>query len=135
MTLETAKRLLVVDDEKTFCEVLKVRLESYGYNTSVVFDGREAWKAVSDSTPDLVLLDIRMPEEDGYTFLKRLRSFRDPEDSVRENRLRQLPVIIMTGTGDGMKPLFEQEHITAYITKPVDSVLLKKLIEKTLDKK
>ena len=132
MTERKAGRVLVVDDENALCEVLKARLETFGYLASVAFNGRQAWDQVLADPPDLILLDIRMPEEDGYTFLKRLRSYREPANHEREQRFRKLPVIVMTGTGEGMKPLFEQENIAAYITKPIDSSLLRKLIADSL---
>lgn len=132
MTAETKKRILVVDDESALCEVLKARLESFGYSVATATDGVQGWQQLLQVLPDLVLLDIRMPQEDGFTFLRKLRSFRDPQDSPREERVRKLPVIVITGTGEGMKSLFEQERISAYIKKPIDSAVLKKLIEENL---
>ena len=126
------RRILIIDDEAALCEVLKARLELFGYAVSVAFDGRQGWQEILAQSPDLILLDIRMPEEDGYTLLRRVRSFRDPMDSAREGRIRNLPVIVITGTGEGMKSLFEQERISAYITKPIDSSVLKRLIEEAL---
>ena len=132
MTAETKKRILVVDDESALCEVLKARLESFGYSVATALDGAQGWQQLLQVLPDIVLLDIRMPQEDGFTFLRKLRSFRDPQDPHREERVRKLPVIVITGTGEGMKPLFEQERISAYIKKPIDSTVLKKLIEENL---
>ena len=131
-TEKKGKRILIVDDEASFREVLKARLEMFGYEVSTAPNGRDGWQVVLTSPPDLVLLDIRMPGEDGFTFLRKLRSFRDPEDMLREERTRNTPVIVVTGTGEGMKPLFEPERISAYITKPIDSSVLKDLIEKVL---
>ncbi len=133
MGQEKQKRILVVDDEAPLREVLKARLESFGYSVTLAEDGLQGWKQASSNPPDLILLDIRMPEEDGYSFLRRLRSFRDPENLEREKKIRQLPVIVVTGTGEGMKALFEQEQISAFITKPIDSQVIKKLIEETLN--
>ena len=132
MPAEKGKRILILDDEAALCEVLKVRLEMFGYTVSTANNGREGWEKVVTQSPDLILLDIRMPEEDGYTFLRKLRSFRDTESPDREDRIRQTPVIVVTGTGEEMKSLFEQERISAYITKPIDSAVLKKLIEENL---
>lgn len=129
MPPEKGKRILILDDEVTLCEVLKARLEMFGYSVQTASNGRQGWDQILTFNPNVVLLDIRMPEEDGYTFLRKLRSFRDVEDPQREERIRQLPVIVITGTGEGMKPLFEQERISAYITKPIDSAVLKKIIE------
>jgi len=133
MPSDPRKRILILDDEAALCEVLKARLDSFGYSAVAFTHSKDAWKEVlSSATPDLVLLDIRMPEEDGYTFLRRIRSFRNSENSEQENKIRNLPVIIVTGTGEGMKTLFEQERVSAFVTKPVDSNILKKLIEENL---
>lgn len=132
MSPDSAKRILVIDDETSLCEVLKARLESFGYSVATASDGRQGWQEVLNHPPDLILLDIRMPEEDGYTFLRKLRSFRDAEDAAREKKVRELPVVVITGTGEGMKSLFEQERISAYVTKPIDSQLIRKLIEQSL---
>lgn len=132
MPPEKGKRILILDDEAALCEVLKARLEMFGYAVSTANNGRDGWQEVMTHPPDLILLDIRMPEEDGYTFLRKLRSYRGSEDSGGEERIRKTPVIIVTGTGEGMKSLFEQEQISAFITKPIDSAVLKKLIEESL---
>ena len=127
------KRILILDDEASLCEVLKARLEMFGYAVTTSGNGQEGWKKIQDTPPDLILLDIRMPEEDGFTFLRKLRSFRDAENPDRENKIRNVPVIVVTGTGEGMKSLFEQERISAFVTKPIDTAVLKKLIEENLN--
>ena len=132
MPLEKGKRILIVDDETAFCDTLKARLEMFGYSVTTAGNARQAWQEVLNSPPNLILLDIRMPEEDGYTFLRRLRSFRDAENPAREENIRKVPIIVVTGVGEGMKSLFEQEHISAYVTKPIDSAALKKLIEERI---
>ena len=129
MPSDKGKRILIVDDEVPFCETLKARLETFGYSVAAATSAREAWQQVASHSPDLIVLDIRMPEEDGYTFLRKLRAYRDSENPEREEKLRHLPVIICTGVGEGMKTLFEQEQVAAYICKPIDSAALRKLIE------
>ena len=132
MPPEKGKRILMLDDEAALCEVLKTRLEMFGYEVQTTTNGRVGWEEILKRPPDLLLLDIRMPEEDGYTFLRKLRSFRDPVDLAREEKIRKTPVIVVTGTGEGMKSLFEQERISAYITKPIDTNVLRKLIEENV---
>ena len=129
-----AKRILVVDDEAALCAVLKTRLETFGYSVSTAGDGREALTKILSDPPDLILLDIQMPEEDGYTFLRKLRSYHDHDNLAREKKIRQLPVIVITGRGEGMKGLFEQEQVSAYVTKPIDSAVIKKLLEEALSR-
>ena len=133
MPPEKKRRILIIDDEETLCYILQTRLESFGYEVRTATNGHLAWREISNQPPDLVLLDIRMPDEDGFTFLRKLRSFRSPDDSNRETQIRQLPVIVFTGAGEGMRSLFEQERISAYLTKPIDSTVVKKLIEEILN--
>ena len=132
MSQDQKNQILLIDDEPAFCDVLRARLEMFGYSVRTAGNGHQGWQEISKHLPDIVLLDIRMPEEDGYTFIRRLRSFRDTENAEREKKVRQLPVIVITGTGEGMKSLFELEQISAYITKPIDSAVVKKIIEETL---
>lgn len=131
MAEATGKRILVVDDERALCEVLKARLETFGYAVSIAYDGQEGWGKVLSDSPDLILLDIQMPGEDGYSLLRKLRSYHD-DDYQKEKKIRKLPVIVITGRGEGMKGLFEQEQISGYVTKPIDSQVIKKLIEESL---
>ena len=124
--------MLIIDGETTFRETLKNRLESCGYSCSTAQDSRQGWLELETETPHVVLLNLGIPPEEGLSFLHRLRSFRDPAGPQREKRLRQMPVIVITGTGEGIKSLFEQERISAFIKKPVDFQVLKKLIEENL---
>ena len=132
MAEPAVKRILVIDDEVPLCEVLKARLATFGYAVSTANDSPTAWEKILSDTPDLILLDIQMPGEDGCSLLRKLRSYRDPQNADKEDKIRGLPVIIVTGRGEGMKALFEQENISGYVTKPIDSALIKKLIEKAL---
>lgn len=81
-------RLLVVDDDDAVRGVLKIMLERAGYDVLVASNGRMALGVVKAQRVDLVLLDIEMPEMNGFDFCGRLRA--DPE-------LKALPVIMMTG--------------------------------------
>ena len=63
------EKILIVDDEPDIVETLQDRLEYYGYDVSVAYDGEEALKKTDDNPPDLVLLDIRMPGMDGMEVL------------------------------------------------------------------
>ena len=112
MPLEKGKRILIIDDEVAFCETLKARLESFGYSVAAASSSRQAWQQILNSPPQLMLLDIRMPEEDGFTFLRKLRSFRHSEDPTKEEAIRNVPIIVVTGVGEGMKTLFENAFQT-----------------------
>ena len=67
------KKILVVDDEVDFVEIMKLRLESDNYDVIVANNGKDALEMVKKDKPDAVLLDIMMPEIDGLTVLKKIR--------------------------------------------------------------
>jgi CheY-like chemotaxis protein len=99
---------------------------------TLAYDGQDGFKKATELIPDCILLDIRMPKgENGLTFLRRLRAFRD-EDVDKQLRIRKIPVVILTGAGDQMKSLFQQEGISDYIDKPFDSENLKNRILKVI---
>ena len=70
-----AKKILVVDDEVDFTELMKLRLEAGGYDVVVLNSGEDALNTVKKEKPDAVLLDIMMPGMDGITVLKQIREF------------------------------------------------------------
>jgi CheY-like chemotaxis protein len=82
------KSVLIVDDDRMFREVVRMRLAAAGYQAFVAASVEEAWQQVRANRPDVVLLDLVMPEADGVTFLRRLRG--DPE-------LASTPVIVVSG--------------------------------------
>ena len=79
------KKILVVDDEVDFVDMIKIRLEANGYDVVIANNGKEAIDRVRSDKPDAVLLDIMMPEMDGLSVLKQIRS--DDE---------RMPVFIIT---------------------------------------
>jgi two-component system, OmpR family, alkaline phosphatase synthesis response regulator PhoP len=68
------KKILVVDDEVDFAEIMKTRLEASDYEVVLANNGREALNMVKSEKPDAVLLDIMMPEIDGLAVLKQIRT-------------------------------------------------------------
>ena len=82
------KSVLIVDDDRMFREVVRMRLSAAGYQTFVAAGADEGWEKVQAHRPDVVLLDLVMPEVDGVSFLRRLRA--DPA-------LAPTPVIVVSG--------------------------------------
>jgi two-component system sensor histidine kinase/response regulator len=84
-------RIMLVDDEMTTRHLLAALLEQAGYRSQAYEDGAQAWEAALKRPPDLVLLDIRLPGEDGYTLCRRFAS---------HPKLCRLPVIFISGLQD-----------------------------------
>ena len=87
MARTRAPRVLVVDDDRTICELLAEVLGDEGYRVSVAEDGADALAAAAADPPDLVLTDLLMPVKDGVTLRRRLLA--DP-------RTRAVPVVVVT---------------------------------------
>ena len=83
----TEARILLVDDDPDFIEATRTVLESVPYKVIVAYDGNEALVKVQEERPDLILLDIIMPTQDGFHVCEKLKS--DPE-------LWHIPVIMLT---------------------------------------
>jgi len=84
-------KLLIVDDNADDREVLSELFHTAGHEVKSVPNGREALAQILQDLPDVILLDLMMPEMDGPSFLEVLRSYL---------RLQALPVVIYTGLGD-----------------------------------
>ena len=119
------KKILVVDDEQQLALAVKIRLQSVGYEVMTAHDGAEALDLIKREQPDLVILDVLMPNMDGYSCLR--------EINARFGRSK-MPVIILTAR-DRMKDLFELEGIEDYVIKPFDHEDLLVRIDRVLKKR
>src|SRR5262245_27566282 len=111
------KRVLIVDDKATSRELIRAVLENSGYAVIEAGDGCEALQMAVQILPDLILMDLQMPNLDGYGALKLIRT--DP-------RFANLPVVALTANamqGDREKAL--SAGFTSYISKPVKLALLR----------
>lgn len=112
-------KLLVIDDDKDTMRILEAKLTDAGYQIMQACNGMEGLEKARQNRPDVILLDIMMPELDGLSVLKHLKF--DPQtDSI--------PVVIMTAKGEKMEGVFKMEGASGYLTKPfVFSNLLEQL--------
>jgi CheY-like chemotaxis protein len=83
--------VLVVDDTTLARESVARLLEHEGFKTVRACNGKDGWATMYETTPDLILLDLAMPQMDGVTFLRMIR---------RSERWHDLPVIVLTGMTD-----------------------------------
>jgi DNA-binding response OmpR family regulator len=103
-------RVLVVEDERDVAELIRYNLTKEGYDVIVASTGAEAVKRTREVRPDLVLLDIMVPELNGWEVCRRLKQ--DPET-------RNIPVIMVTGrVEEGDKVLGFEMGADDYVTKP-----------------
>jgi two-component system alkaline phosphatase synthesis response regulator PhoP len=107
----------VIDDEPQFVRMLKIRLEANGYRVVTACDGVAGFEVWKKERPDLIILDIMMPELDGYSFV---------QDSKTNPDLNPCPIIVLTAK-PGFDEIFEMEGVKDYIVKPFDD---KELLEK-----
>ncbi len=124
---EAKARVLVVDDNEDNRTILERRLVRQGYNVECAENGSRALQMISDRAFDLVLLDIMMPEVDGYEVLQKVKD--DP-------RTRDIPVIMISALDDLGSIVRCIEHgAEDYLPKPFDPTLLKARISASLEKK
>ncbi|MDR3691598.1 MAG: response regulator [Fimbriimonas sp.] len=119
--------LLVVDDDQDNREVLSRRLEKLGYTVAVAVDGRQALDMLACEPYELVLLDVMMPESDGYEVLRQLKA---------NESLRHIP-IIMVSAQNNMESVAKCIEMGAedYLPKPFNPTLLKARVGASLAKK
>jgi two-component system alkaline phosphatase synthesis response regulator PhoP len=125
------KKVLVVDDDVDFCEATKLLLDSKGYEVILAHDGKEGLEKVRAGRPDLVILDVMMPEMNGYDVCVVLKA---------DKELKRIPVILLTAVD---QHLFKTTYTQAmglmteaddYIAKPVEPQDLVKRVEVWLNK-
>jgi len=81
------KRVLVVDDEPDFVAIVKKYLEKEGFLVEVAYDGAEGLKKVKANPPDAMVLDVMMPEKDGYT---------DCQELKQREQYKNIPIVLLT---------------------------------------
>ncbi len=121
------KLILVVDDEHDVRRFLTTLLEDEGYDTIVATDGEQALEMLETARPDLITLDVAMPNKSG---VGTYRALRDNE------ALRSIPVIIITGVAAEFREFISSRKQVpppdGYIPKPIDPVELLATVERLL---
>ena len=127
--MAVGKKILMVDDDVDFCAAVKLLLESKAYEVVLAHDGKEGLDKARAAGPDLVILDVMMPEMNGYDVCVVLKS--DP-------KLSHIPVILLTAVDQSIfKTTYTKEmglmtEADDYIAKPVDSAELARRVERLL---
>ncbi len=105
-----ALKIMVVDDDKNICELLRLYLEKEGYEVQLAFNGMQALDMFRNDPPDLILLDVMMPELDGWQVCREIR------------KLSQCPIIMLTAKGEVFDKVLGLElGADDYVVKPFDA--------------
>ena len=123
-SVETPSKVLLVDDEREFVQTLSERLLLRDMGSAVAYDGESALNVVREDDPEVIIIDLKMPDVDGIEVLKRIKKVR-PE----------IEVIVLTGHGsESDKKLCMALGAFGYLQKPVDINELSEAIKKAYEK-
>lgn len=124
-------KIMVVEDNIDESKLIKMALEPEGYEVVTAMNGREAKEKIGDANPNFVILDVMMPEMDGFHFCSWLRSNENYKD---------IPVVLLTGVAehiyDSKYPLkgVMEADADEYLEKPVKPEVLLETISKLIKK-
>jgi DNA-binding response OmpR family regulator len=121
--------ILLIDDDPDFVEATCTVLESAPYSVLVAYSGEEGLNRAREDRPDLIILDVIMPGEDGFRILERLRA---------DRMLAHIPVVMLTSLPNGLNLASRGGANTAvedYIDKPIRPAELLSRVEKLLAKR
>ncbi len=106
------EKILVIDDSSTNVVLLNAVLLQYGYEVITAFSAKEAFRLLDKESPDLILLDLLMPEISGFDFLGEIK---------KKKKLKNIPVVIVSAVGSKENVSLTQElGAVSFINKPVN---------------
>lgn len=117
--MSTPRRILIVDDDEAILEFVEMALSDEGYDAMTAVDGAQALELASQTPPDLILLDMRMPVMDGWQFARAYRDTPGPH----------APIIVMTAARDA-EAIATEIHADGYLAKPFSLDDLLTLVER-----
>jgi len=124
------KRILVVDDEPDFASIVQGNLEKEGFEVDIAYDGVEGLEKVKQNPPDAIVLDVMMPEKDGYEMCAELKN--DPQ-------YENIPIVLLTAVASRVTSTRYSHHdgmsteADDYIPKPASSEDIIESIKGLLD--
>lgn len=124
MAAVAKKRILAVDDDASVCEFYETALKTLGYDVQIAASARSAKESITLIRPDLILMDIMMPDQDGISLTRELRADRKTSD---------IPIVMVSGLADaGTLQDALLFGAVGYLVKPVEPDALKAKIDSTL---
>lgn len=120
-----AKKILVVDDERSIVRLVQINLERQGYEVVTAYDGKEALDKVESERPDMLVLDVMMPFMDGFEVLEAMK--KDP-------RNRDIPIIMLTAKAQDAD-VYQgwAKGVHSYLTKPFNPMELLSFVKRILE--
>ncbi len=115
-----AKKIMIIDDDPVIVKYLESLFNNNGYNTCVATDGSQGINVLKKEKPDLITLDLEMPEEWGPKFYRKLS---------QEKEFKNIPVIVISGLSGNKYAIIKA---VASLTKPFDSDELLKIVKDTI---
>ncbi|HVO33148.1 MAG TPA: response regulator [Elusimicrobiota bacterium] len=118
-------RILIIDDDKDVVDLVRFLLEQDGHQMLEANDGIEGIRVAEQELPDLIILDVMMPEKDGYSVNTHLLS---------QTKTQKIPILVLTAKGQ-MRDLFElAPNVRFYMEKPFESKELRRNVNTALGK-
>ncbi|CAJ35876.1 response regulator transcription factor [Methanocella arvoryzae] len=123
-----ANKIMIVDDEPDVVDLVKIVLKSEGYEVVTATSGKEALEKIGNEMPDLVLLDIMMPQMDGWEVYNHIKS---------NTKTRDIPVAMLTAKSQSIDKMIGLHvvQVDDYITKPFGRAELLERVKKILTEK
>lgn len=119
-------RVLIVDDEANLPIFLKDFLEECGFDVSMAVTGKSALRVALENPPDAIILDVDLPDTDGYTLCRAMR---------RTSTLRTVPIVMLTALSDKRNEIAGlRAGADDYLTKPIDTERLQARLENALSR-
>ncbi len=104
------QKVLVVDDDRNICELIRLYLEKEGFSVVLAYDGQSAVELFKENTPSVVLLDIMLPKMDGFQVCREIR------------RISNIPIIMLTAKGETFDKVLGLElGADDYMVKPFEN--------------
>lgn len=118
------KKILIIEDESDLVDLVKIRLEANQYDVISAPDGKAGLEKIKKERPDLIILDVLMPEMDGFEVCRKIRV---------DDKYKKIPVIMLTVKFQPSDLKFARDlGADAYITKPFEPEVLLEYIKKLL---
>jgi len=117
-----ARKILVCDDERTIVRLVEVNLQQQGYEVLTAYSGAECLEKVAADNPDLIVLDVMMPEMTGFEVLEKLKG---------DEATQHIPVVMLTAKSQDQDVLRGwQSGVECYLTKPFNMMELVAFIKR-----